>query len=135
MLGETASLKRILEKYIENSPLRHFFFFHFQKQFRTFPSAWKACSLERGGQGERRAAGFFFYVGLKCKGCNWNQLAGRQYLSILLQDSIDVKKKNRPSLHPAGPALLLPPRCFTLKTQNSSQTEMVPSKRASGPMM
>lgn len=127
--GETSSLKRILEKYIENSTLWHFFF-HFQKQFWTFHSVESVFGREKAGG--REGDSFFFYVSLKCKGCNWNQLAGRHYLSILLQDSIDVKKKNRPSLNPAGTAFLLPPCCFVFKTENSSQTEIMFSKRARG---
>lgn len=48
----------------------------------------------------------FFFVGLKCKGRNENQLAGRHYLSILLQECIDMGRKNRPAPNPARPALL-----------------------------
>lgn len=61
--GEISSLKRILEKYIENSPLWQFFF-HFQKQFCTFPSEWKVCSVEREQKEGREAV---FYASLKRK--------------------------------------------------------------------
>lgn len=51
------------------------------------------------GEGAGRREGrCFFCVGLKCKGRNENQLAGRHYLSILLQECIDMERKNRPSL-------------------------------------
>lgn len=102
MQGETSSLKRILEKYIEKSPLRQFFF-HFQEQFCTFPSEGKVCSVERGQEEGRDAV---FCVGLKCKGRNENQLAGRHYLSILVQECIDMERKNRPSPNPVRPVLL-----------------------------
>lgn len=61
--GETSSLKRILEKYIEKSRLWQFllfffFFFYSQEQFCTFPSEGNVCSVERG-QEEGRHAVFF----------------------------------------------------------------------------
>lgn len=66
--GETASLKRILEKYIENSPLRHFFFSLSETisylSFRV--ESMLIGERARGREGYR----VFFYVGLKCKGCN-----------------------------------------------------------------
>lgn len=47
-----------------------------------------------------------FSIGLKCRGRNENQLAGRHYLSILLQECIDTERKNRPSPNPVRPGLL-----------------------------
>lgn len=89
------------------------------------------CSVERG-QEEGRDAVFFVCVGLKCKGRNENQLAGRHYLSILVQECIDMGKKNRPSPNPVRPALLffIPPSLspslyFIFKIENSSQTELM----------
>lgn len=54
---ETWSLKRILEKYIEEKKVASGHFFHFQEQFCTFPSEGKVCSLV--GQKEGRDAVFF----------------------------------------------------------------------------
>lgn len=103
MQGETSSLKRILEKYIEKSPLWQYFFFTFKNNFVPFLQREK-CVQSRGGR--RKGGMLFFCVGLKWKGRNENQLAGRHYLSILVQGCIDMVRKNRPSPNPVKPALL-----------------------------
>lgn len=130
MQGETSSLKRILEKYIEKSPLWQFFFLTFRNNFVPFLQREK-CAQSRGGSRKGGMLGFFC-VGLKCKGRNENQLAGRHYLSILVQECIDMGKKNRPSPNPVRPALLffIPPSLspslyFIFKIENSSQTELM----------
>lgn len=48
---------------------------------------------------------FFFFVSLKCRGRNENQLAGRHYLSILVQGCIDMERENRPFPNPVRLAL------------------------------
>lgn len=84
--GETSSLKRILEKYIEKkSPPA--IFFHFQEQFCTLLSEGSVLSWE-GVEGRE--------VVLRRTGYNENQLAGRHYLSIVVQECIDIERKNRP---------------------------------------
>lgn len=103
MQGETSSLKRILEKYIEKSPLWQYFFSTFRNNFVPFLQREKCVQL---GGGRRKGGMLFFCVGLKCKGRNENQLAGRHYLSILLQECIDMERKNRPSPNPVRPARL-----------------------------
>lgn len=71
--------------------------------------------------------GFFFCVGLKCRGRNENQLAGRHYLSILLQECIDTERENRPSpiiqsgLHSSFSSLLL----FHFQHRNSCQSQLM----------
>ena len=105
MQGETPSLRRILEKYIEKCPLwQHFFFF-------SLSGTILYLSFRRGkggvqGAGGREGCCFFFGAGLKCRGRNENQLAGRHYLSILAQECTDMERKNRPSSNPVKPALL-----------------------------
>jgi len=101
MQGETSSLKRILEKYIEKSPLWTFSF-TFRNNFIPFFEMENCAQLRGGG---RKGGMLFFWVDLKCKGCNENQLAGRHYLSIVVQECIDMKRKNRPSPNPVRPAL------------------------------
>lgn len=68
LAGETASLKRILEKYIENSPLRHFFFSLSETiSYLSFRAESVLIGERAGGKEGHRV---FFNVGLKCKGCN-----------------------------------------------------------------
>lgn len=66
MQGETSSLRRILEKYIENSCPWHFssLFFPPQHQFCTLASEGNVLSVGRGGgavRGIERDAFFFFF--------------------------------------------------------------------------
>lgn len=96
MLGETSSLKRILEKYIGKKKVASGNFVPFLQR--------EKCVQLRGGR--RKGGMLFFWVGLKCKGCNENQLAGRHYLSIVVQECIDMERKNRPSPNPVRPVLL-----------------------------
>lgn len=103
--GDFKSEEDIRKIHWKTSPLA-IFFFHFQEQFCTFPSEGKVCSAGRGAGGREGCHFFFFFfcVGLKCRGRNENQLAGRHYLSILVQECIDMERKNRPSPNPVKPA-------------------------------
>lgn len=97
--GDFKSEEDIRKIHWKKRSLRQFFFFHFQEQFCCYPSERKVCSVERG---QEEGGMLFFCVGLKCRGRNENQLAGRHYLSILVQESIDMESKNRPSLIQSG---------------------------------
>lgn len=61
--GETSSLKRILEKYIENSPLWHFFFFFFLLSETILYLSFRVESVFSGeGAGGREGDSFFMLV-------------------------------------------------------------------------
>lgn len=100
--GDLKSEEDIRKIHWKKSPLAIlFFFFTFRNNFVPFPQREK-CSVERGQKEGRDAV---FWVGLKCKGCNENQLAGRHYLSIVVQECIDMERKNRPAPNPLKPSL------------------------------
>lgn len=54
------------------------------------------------GTGGREGCCVCVHVGLKCRGRNENQLAGRHCLSTLDRESSDTERKARPSLIQSG---------------------------------
>lgn len=99
--GDFKSEEDIRKIHWKKSPLA-IFFFTFRNNFVPFLQREKCIQLRGGG---RKGGMLFFCVSLKCKGRNENQLAGRHYLSILVQECIDMERKNRPSPNPARPAI------------------------------
>lgn len=100
--GDFKSEEDIRKIHWKKSPLA--IFFSLSGTICTFPSEGKVCSHERGRE-EGMDTVFlflFFWVGLKCRRCNENQLAGRHYLSVLVKECIDLERKNRPSLIQSG---------------------------------
>lgn len=133
--GETSSLGRILEKYIENSPLWPYFF-HFQEQFCTVPSDWSACLVERGGvEGggggvkEWRDAVFFMLVWSAKDVMKTNWQAVTIYLSRC-RSALTWRRKTdplliQPGLHtPPNPHPLFHFFFFFKMKQHNSKTEL-----------
>lgn len=122
--GDLKSEEDIRKIHWKRSPLA-IFFFTFRNNFIPFLRREKCVQLRRG----RRKGGmlFFLCVGLKCKGRNENQLAGRHYLSILVQECIDMRGKTGPLLIQSGLhfsfSFLLPP--FSLSISFSRQKTVV----------
>jgi len=116
--GDFRSKEDIRKIHWKKSPLAMFF---------TFRSNFVPC-LQRENcvqmRGGKRKGGMPFFFSFRC---NENQLAGRHYLSILVGECIDMKRKNRPSPNPVKPSVLFL-RFFSpsisFSRENIPQTEL-----------
>lgn len=110
MQGETSSLRRILEKYIENSCPWHFFSLFFWNNF--VPSLQRE-KCAQWGEGNIEGCRFFFLVWSAKDVMKTNWRAVTIYPSRC-EECIDMEKKNRPSPNPVRPCVSPPLSSFPL---------------------